>query len=91
MDDKDTLKQILGKLESLEQGQTEMRTDIGEMRADIGEMRADVTNLKAGQKKLQKDVTAIKRDLKGAWEDIKRLDNRITKQSDELDVLKSRG
>ncbi|HBC94159.1 MAG TPA: hydrolase, partial [Pelotomaculum sp.] len=37
---------------------------------------------------LQKDVTAIKSELGFVWEDIKKLDSRLSAQGEELVILK---
>jgi len=53
------LKQILGELNSLKQGQD---------------------RLEAGQKGLEKGQREIKSELKYIWDDIKKIDARLTKQ-----------
>lgn len=44
-------------------------------------------SLEDGQKQLQKDVSIIKRDLKGVWDDIKRIDRRITVHDEAIEAL----
>jgi uncharacterized protein YoxC len=44
--------------------------------------------LKQGQQALQDDVTAIKSQLRYVWEDIKRIDKRLSNQEEEVVILK---
>ncbi|MGI6648334.1 MAG: hypothetical protein ACOX5W_04520 [Bacillota bacterium] len=44
--------------------------------------------LAEGQKLLQADVTSIKNELRYVWEDIKRIDKRLSTQEEEVVILK---
>jgi len=77
----EVLKQILNKLESLEQGQQEIR-------ADVADLKAGQAKLEAGQKKLEQGQREIRKELKFIWEDIKKIDNRLTIQEQETLKLK---
>lgn len=60
----------------------------GQINGRLDKMDTRLTTLEKGQKKLQQDVTLIKRDVKGVWEDIIRLDKRVEKQKEEIELLK---
>jgi uncharacterized phage infection (PIP) family protein YhgE len=84
----DILKQILEKLESLEQGQQEIRADIADLKAGQAKLEAGQAKLEAGQRKLEQGQREIRKELKFIWEDIKKIDNRLTIQEQETLKLK---
>lgn len=52
------------------------------------ELQKDVQALKSGQDKLQKDVTGTRNELGYVWDDIKKIDARLSTQEEELVILK---
>lgn len=68
------LKQILSELSSLKEGQS---------RLELGQEQ-----LGQGQKRLEKGQDDIRSELHYIWDDIKKIDARLTKQEEETYVLK---
>ncbi|QNB45877.1 hypothetical protein BR63_05825 [Thermanaerosceptrum fracticalcis] len=58
----DVLKQILDKLNSLEQGQERLSKDVAFLKQDQQEMRNDITELKQGQSKLEQYLVRIEQN-----------------------------
>jgi chromosome segregation ATPase len=63
----ETLKLILTKLDSLEQGQTRLEqgqarleSDVSILKDDVSVLKKDVIGLKEGQTRLESDVTSLK-------------------------------
>lgn len=54
----------------------------------LNSMETDIKELKAGQAKLEQGQQEIKSVLKFMWDDIKKLDNRLSQQEDEVFTLK---
>lgn len=72
---------ITGELKALIEGQKDFQKD-------VQGLKMDVQGLKSGQGKLQKDVTSIKTELGYVWDDVKKLDSRLSAQGEELVILK---
>ena len=89
------LTQILSELQALREGQsrqgedlTSLKQDVGTLKQDVGTLKQDVGTLKQDVGTLKQDVSEIKVELRFVWEDIKKLDNRLTAQGEELVILK---
>jgi len=61
----------------------------------LAQILSELQALREGQSRqgedlasLKKDVREIKLDLRFVWEDVKKLDNRLTAQGEELGILK---
>lgn len=67
------LKPINERLDRVEQGQQEARQGLQQVNTRLDK-------LEKGQKNLQKDVTTIKKEVRAVWDDILRLDKRLTVQ-----------
>jgi exonuclease VII small subunit len=92
MDTQEFQKLVLQQLQTLTEGQKNL--EAGQKRLEnridnledcqknleVGQKRLEdrIINLEKGQKKLEKGQQDIKRQLKFIWEDIARLDNRIS-------------
>lgn len=76
---REEMQPINERLVNLEQGQQAFRQ---EMRQELQQVNKRLDKLEQGQKKLQKDVTTIKKELSAVWDDIKRLDNRLSAQEE---------
>ena len=61
------LGRILAKLDALNEGQGELRSDLGSLRSDLGALRVNVDGLRVGMMermdRLQDSVTAIRDDI----------------------------
>lgn len=68
------LEKILAELQSLHDGQVRMEAMQQKQGQDIAVLR--------------NDVSEIKNELKYVWEDIKKLDSRLSAQDEELVILK---
>lgn len=86
---------VLQQLQVLTYGQKELQKDVQFLQKDVlilkdgqEKLRKDVEILKSGQEKLQKDVTGIKKELGYVWDDIKKIDVRLSGQEEELVILK---
>jgi len=75
------LTQILSELQALREGQTRHEEDLASLKKDVSEVKRDVSEVK-------KDVSQVKIELRFVWEDVKKLDNRLTAQGEELVILK---
>lgn len=75
------LNQILDELKTLNQR-------FGGLDEGQKELQKDVQALKSGQGKLQKDVTGTRNELGYVWDDIKKIDARLSTQEEELVILK---
>ncbi|KJS49013.1 MAG: hypothetical protein VR66_10710, partial [Peptococcaceae bacterium BRH_c23] len=58
------------------------------LKEDVTLLKEDVTSLKEDVTLLKKDVGEIKTELRFVWEDIKKIDNRLTAQGEELIHIK---
>ena len=61
----------------------------------LAQILSELQALREGQSRqgedlasLKKDVREIKLELRFVWEDVKKLDNRLTAQGEELGILK---
>ncbi|MCT8137830.1 hypothetical protein H1D32_08715 [Anaerobacillus sp. CMMVII] len=59
----DILKTILTKLDSLENGQAEIRKDQSEFRAELSEMRKDQSEFRAEQTEMRKDQSEMRKEI----------------------------
>ena len=75
------LAQILSELQALREGQSRQGEDLSSLKKDVSSLKKDVSSLK-------KDVSEIKVELRFVWEDVKKLDKRLTAQGEELVILK---
>ncbi|SHJ99584.1 hypothetical protein [Paramaledivibacter caminithermalis] len=82
------LYQILNELKTI-------KSDISDLKTGQSKLEKGMTNLEKGQAKLEKSVAnlekgqqEIKKEISFMWEDIKRLDNRLTKQEQQTYLLK---
>ena len=75
------LAQILSELQALREGQSRQGEDLASLKKDVSSLKKDVSSLK-------KDVSEIKVELRFVWEDVKKIDNRLTAQGEELVILK---
>lgn len=75
------LKQILSELQGLRDGQARIETIVIKQGEEIAGLRADVN-------KLKQDVREIKTELRYVWEDIKKIDNRLSAHDEELMLLR---
>ena len=82
------LTQILSELQALREGQSRQGEDLTSLKQDVGTLKQDVGTLKQDVGTLKQDVSEIKVELCFVWEDIKKLDNRLTAQGEELVILK---
>lgn len=53
----------------------------------LKQILGELGSLKEGQQKLEKGQVEIKTQLEHVWEDIRRIDKRLTKQEDETYLL----
>lgn len=56
------LLKILEKLETLEKGQTELRTDITTVKTEIVDMKSDIAGMKSDISGMKDDIATIKED-----------------------------
>ena len=89
------LGQILAELQGLRDGQARIETivtkqgeEIAGLRADVNQLKQDVNELKLDVNQLKQDVGEIKTELRFVWEDIKKLDKRLSAHDEELVILK---
>ena len=75
------LAQILSELQALREGQSRQGEDLASLKKDVSSLKKDVSSLKT-------DVSEIKVELRFVWEDVKKIDNRLTAQGEELVILK---
>ncbi|MCM8710494.1 hypothetical protein M2651_05575 [Clostridium sp. SYSU_GA19001] len=82
------LKQILEKLNSMETDIKELKAGQAKLEKGQAKLEAGQAKLEAGQAKLEKGQQEIKAELKFMWDDIKKLDNRLSAQENEVFTLK---
>ena len=82
------LAQILSELQALREGQSRQGEDLASLKKDVASLKKDVASLKKDVASLKKDVSEIKVELRFVWEDVKKLDKRLTAQGEELVILK---
>lgn len=63
------LKQIVQRLERMEQGQQTLREDVGGLKAGQQELREEFSGLKAGQQRLEEGQSRLRRDFIGLRQD----------------------
>lgn len=59
---------------------TVIQEELKPVHRELQELRAGQQELRKDVKKVQKDVSTIKKEVSAAWDDIKRLDNRLAVQ-----------
>lgn len=89
------LAQILTELQGLREGQSQQGEDLASLKKDVSSLKTDVSSLKKDVSSLKTDVSSLKTDvgeiktaLRFVWEDIKKIDSRLTAQGDELVLIK---
>lgn len=85
------LNQILSEITGLKEGQArlETRLDSVDSRLDSVDSRLDKVELRLDN--LEKGQQQIQKELRGVWDDILRIDKRISAHDEELEVLKRLG
>ncbi|MFZ3100861.1 MAG: hypothetical protein WA113_01380 [Desulfitobacteriaceae bacterium] len=68
------LTQILSELQALREGQSRQGEDLASLKNDVAT--------------LKNDVSEIKGELRYVWDDIKKIDSRLSAQGEELVILK---
>lgn len=81
MDSEKFQELVLKQLQVLTEGQVKL-----EVR--VGNIETDVQHLVFGQDRMQKDIDGIKNELSYVWGDIKKIDNRLSAQEEEVVILK---
>jgi chromosome segregation ATPase len=81
----DTMQSQIGSMDSRLGG---VESRLGGVESRLGSVESKINTMQVDIKGLQSDVREIKRDLKGAWDDILRLDKRLTVHDEELAMLK---
>lgn len=82
------LAQILTELQVLREGQSRQGEDLTSLKKDMTSLKTDVSALKTDVSSLKKDVGEIKTELRFVWEDIKKIDSRLTAQGEEIVLMK---
>ncbi|WP_195463121.1 hypothetical protein [Anaerotruncus colihominis] len=59
------------RLDKLEQGQNELRTDVVALKEDVSVLKEDISTLKQGQNELRTDVVALKEDVEIIKEEVR--------------------
>lgn len=77
---RDDLQEQIAQVRDDLQGQINQARD--EFGGHFAVINKRLDNLEEGQKKMQKDITDIKRELRCVWEDIGKLDKRLTAQEE---------
>jgi len=75
------LEALSADIAGLKEGQSSMQADIAGLKKGQSSMQSDIASLKTGQEE-------IKTELRAVWDDIKRLDKRLTAQDEELVLMK---
>lgn len=84
MDNEKFQELILKKLEildTLNSAVSNLSSDVSGLKEDVSGLKEDVSGLKEGQKE-------IKTELRGIWDDILRLDKRLSAQDEELVIMR---
>ena len=82
------LKQILSELNSLKEGQTKIEQGQEQLVQGQKQLEQGQKRLEQGQKRLEQGQEDIRSELRYIWDDIKKIDARLTKQEEETNFLK---
>ena len=89
------LQQILTELQNLREGQDRIEATQQKHSQELAKQGEELTGLRAEVQKqgeeltgLRTDVADIKTELRYVWEDIKRIDKRLSTHDEELVILK---
>lgn len=74
------LKPINERLSTLEAGQQQASQELHQINSRLDKLGKGQAALEKGQRKLQQDVSTIKKEVRAVWDDILRLDNRLSIQ-----------
>ena len=84
MTDRELLELLLSKVSSIEKDLSDFKADTAQkletVIEDIQDIQGDIVSVRRDVKDTKRDTSAIKKDLRYAWEDIQRLDKRVTVQ-----------